>query len=57
MHSSAASAIIRRLMAVRHADVYLEGGREYGRNWALIGLVGMCVEFWVVVAIFLAAVL
>ena len=49
--------MIPHLMVVRHADVHPETGRDYGRNWALIGLVGMCVEFWVVLASLLAAAL
>jgi hypothetical protein len=46
--SSVTSAMIRHLMAVRHADVHPETGPQVGRNWALIGLVGLCVEFWIV---------
>jgi hypothetical protein len=47
--------MIRHLMAVRHADVHPETGREYGRNWLLISLVGLCVEFWIVVVAVLTA--
>ena len=36
-------------MAVTHADVHHETGREYGRSWVLLGLVGLCAEFWIVV--------
>ncbi len=46
--SSVTSAMIRHLMAVRNADVHPETGPQVGRNWALIGLVGLCVEFWIV---------
>jgi hypothetical protein len=36
-------------MVVRpRADV--DEGRESGRNWVLIGLVGLSVEFWIVLA-------
>lgn len=32
----------------------MEDGREPGLNWVLIGLIGLCVEFWIVVASALA---
>jgi hypothetical protein len=40
-------------MAVKQERVHVEDGRP-GLNWALIGLVGLCVEFWIVVASALA---
>jgi hypothetical protein len=40
-------------MAVKRSQVHVEDGRP-GLNLALIGLVGLCVEFWVVVASALA---
>ncbi len=47
--------MIRHSMAVMHAGVHSETGRAYGRNWFPLVLVGLCLEFWTVVLIFLAA--
>ena len=47
--------MIPHLMAVGHADVHRETGPPVRRNWALIGLVGLCVEFWIVAVAVLTA--
>ena len=55
LHPSVTSAMIGHSMAVRHADVHPGTGPQVGRNWALIGLVGLCVEFWIVAVAILTA--
>lgn len=48
-------ATISHLMAARPADLHSHTTQDARRNWAFISLIGMCVEFWIVVAIFLTA--
>jgi hypothetical protein len=52
---AAASVMIPRLMAITEAGIHHEPGRENARNWVLLGLIGLCVEFWIVVVVVLAA--
>ena len=55
MPASPASVMIPPRMAITEAGVHHETGREHARNWALLGFIGLCVEFWIVVVAVLTA--